>query len=127
MASTLLADIGGTNIRFALLNRGKIEKLTVYPHEKGLTAEKAVARYLSDTGNKPTRFIAGAAGILTDDGRISLTNRRFSINMPRLCRTFGFKKGLLANDMIFHAWYPANRKPSVPVLFLSVRGSVCLI
>jgi len=103
MTSTLLADIGGTNIRFGLLQKGKIEKKVLYPHEKGLTAAKAVKRYLLETKAKPTVFVAGLAGPLLPKGRITLSNRPFTLNMPQICRQFGFKKGLIANDMIFHA------------------------
>ena len=103
MASTLLADIGGTNIRFALLQKGNIVKKAIYPHEKGLTAAKAITKYLAETKVKPTAFIAGLAGPLLPKGRISLTNRNFKLNMPQICHQFGFKRGLIANDMIFHA------------------------
>ena len=102
MASTLLADIGGTNIRFGLLQKGKIEKKVVYPHERGLTATKAIKRYLLEAKVKPAAFIVGAAGPLLPGGRIDLTNRSFSLDMPKICRQFGFKKGLIANDMVFH-------------------------
>ena len=103
MTSILLADIGGTNIRFGLLQKGKIEKKVVYPHEKGLTPAKAITRYLTETKSKPGAFIVGAAGPLLTGGCINLTNRSFNLNMPKICRQFGFKKGLIANDMVFHA------------------------
>ena len=102
MASTLLADIGGTNIRFALLSRGKITKSVIYPHQKGMTAEKVIQRYLQEARVKPVCFVLGGAGELQPKGKISLTNRRFVLDLPKLCKTFGFKKGLIANDMIFH-------------------------
>ena len=102
MRSTLLADIGGTNIRFALLKNGVIEKLLMYPHEKSFTAEKAIRQYLRAVKVKPEAFVVGAAGPLQPNGKISLTNRRFVLDLPKLCATFGFKRGLIANDMAFH-------------------------
>ena len=103
MRSILLADIGGTNIRFALLKNGVIERIMIYPHEKGLTAERAIRLYLRATRTKPSMFVVGAAGPLKPKGIISLTNRRFVLNLPKLCKTFGFKRALIANDMAFHA------------------------
>ena len=103
MTQTLLADIGGTNIRFGLLEKGQFHHLILYPHEKGLTLTKAITRYLSEIKAKPDMFVAGAAGELQHNGIIRLTNRRFTVNMPAICRHFGFRSGILANDMVFHA------------------------
>ena len=103
MTQTLLSDIGGTNIRFGLLEKGKFHRLILYPHEKGLSMEKAVRRYLTETKAKPDMFVAGAAGVLEKQGVIHLTNRRFKVDMPALCRKFGFQIGVLSNDMTFHA------------------------
>ena len=103
MSSTLLADIGGTNIRFSLLKNGVIGQPTLYPHEHTLTAEKAIRKYLTEVKAKPTSFIVGAAGPLSPDGKITLTNRRFVLDLPKICRVFGFRHGCIANDMVFHA------------------------
>ena len=102
MRTTLLADIGGTNIRFALLKNGVVEKLLMYPHEKSFTAEKAIRQYLHAVKAKPSTFVVGGAGPLQPNGKISLTNRRFVLNLPKLCKTFGFNRALIANDMAFH-------------------------
>ena len=101
--STLVADIGGTNIRFALIKKSGIGSFKLYPHERGLTAERAIRMYLAETRAKPTRLIIGAAGALQPAGKIRLTNRNFVLNLPKLCHTFGFTQGLLTNDMVLHA------------------------
>lgn len=103
MKTALLADIGGTNIRLALLKKGRIEQVMIYPHEKSLTARKVIQKYLSATKSKPSIFVVGAAGPLKKSGKINLTNRKFVLDLPKLCKTFGFKKALIANDMVFHA------------------------
>lgn len=103
MTQTLLSDIGGTNIRFGLLEKGRFHRLILYPHEKGFSMEKAVRRYLAETKAKPDMFVAGAAGVLEKNGIIHLTNRRFKVDMPALCRKFGIQTGILSNDMTFHA------------------------
>ncbi|MBQ7413564.1 MAG: ROK family protein [Alphaproteobacteria bacterium] len=109
METTLLADIGGTNIRFGLLRKGQVTHLSVYPHDLGLSAEEAVRQYLSKTRSHPDCFVAGAAGILEKSGQIMLTNRDFVFNLPALCQTFEFKQGLLSNDMSFHALAMADK------------------
>ena len=101
--TTLIADIGGTNIRFALIKKGEATLFKLYPHDKGLTAEKAIKTYLDEVKAKPKQLIIGAAGPLLAKGKIKLTNRKFVLDLPKLCKTFGFKRGLLANDMVLHA------------------------
>jgi len=103
MTSTLVADIGGTNIRFAIIKEGETSLYKLYPHERLLTAERAIEQYLVTTHSKPDSLIIGAAGPLQRNGKIRLTNRRFTIDMPKLCRKFKFRTGLLTNDMVLHA------------------------
>ena len=102
MAITLVSDIGGTNIRFGLLKRSGISNFKLYPHEPTLTLERAIRRYLGEFGVKPDSFVVGAAGELDKSGKIHLTNRNFVIDLPKICKTFDFKKGLLTNDMVLH-------------------------
>lgn len=103
MASTLVADIGGTNIRFSVIKNGETSLYRLYPHERSLTIERAIEQYLVLTRAKPDSIIIGAAGPLRSNGKIRLTNRRFTIDMPKLCRKFKFRMGLLTNDMVLHA------------------------
>jgi glucokinase len=103
MAITLVADIGGTNIRFGLLKRSGISQFKLYPHEPTLTLERAIRRYQGELGIHADSFVVGAAGELEQSGKIHLTNRKFVIDLPKICKTFGFEKGLLTNDMVLHA------------------------
>lgn len=103
MAITLVADIGGTNIRFGLLKRSGISCFKLYPHEPTLTLERAIRRYFGEFGVQADSFVVGAAGELGLKGKIHLTNRKFVVDLPKICKTFGFKKGLLTNDMVLHA------------------------
>lgn len=103
MAVTLVADIGGTNIRFGLLKRSGISNFKLYPHEPTLTLERAIRRYFGEFGIKADALVVGAAGELQQKGKINLTNRKFVVDLPKICKTFGFKKGLLTNDMVLHA------------------------
>ena len=103
MAITLVADIGGTNIRFGLLKRSGVSNFKLYPHEPTLTLERAIHRYLGELGVSADSFVVGAAGVLKDKGKIKLTNRKFVVDLPKICKTFGFEKGLLTNDMVLHS------------------------
>ncbi len=102
MTQTLLADIGGTYTRFWLLKKDDIVQAKVYFHKPFMSMKKLVETFLTETNSHPQQFIAGAAGKLIKTGRIKLTNRRLVINMPDLCKLFGFQTGLLVNDMIPH-------------------------
>ena len=102
MTQTLLADIGGTYTRFWLLKKGNIIQTKVYFHKPFMPMKKAISAFLQETKSSPKQFIAGAAGKLIRTGKIKLTNRRLVVNMPDLCKTFGFRQGVLLNDMIPH-------------------------
>ena len=103
MTITLVSDIGGTNIRFGLLKRSGISHFKLYPHEQTLTLERAIHRYLGEFGVKPDSLVVGAAGEMGKNGKIHLTNRNFTIDLPKICKTFGVEKGLLTNDMVLHS------------------------
>ena len=75
MAITLIADIGGTNIRFGLLKRNAISNFKLYPHEPTLTLERAIRRYFGEFGIKADSLVIGAAGELSQKGKISLIEK----------------------------------------------------
>lgn len=103
MTQTLLADIGGTYARFWTWENGQARSPEVYFQDLSMPMEQLIQLYLDKTGICPTTFIAGAAGCLRPKGILHLTNRDLIVDMPQLCRHFGFEQGVLANDMVFHA------------------------
>ncbi len=105
----LLADIGGTNARFALLDRGKIGpiehvKVADYP-----TAADAVAVFLA---RHPALvgILAFAGPVVNRHG--VLTNSRWMIDANDMQRAFGFKAVHLLNDFEALAWSLPGLGPS---------------
>lgn len=102
--TTLLADIGGTNARFALLAGGKIGPISYlatrdYPH-----FADALAAYLKQQGGaKPEQAVLAVAGVV-DQGRCALTNNPWVIDAAELRAPFGFGKVELVNDFAAVAW-----------------------
>ncbi len=141
----LLADIGGTNARFALcVNRGAIgpvENITVADFP---TPAKAIADYLarhSVTGAVRAGFL-GVAGTIKHN-RAILTNSGWTIDAGELQKSLGFAAVHLLNDFEALAWaLPAldaadlfplgtqRAEPGAPMLALGPGtgfGAACLL
>lgn len=102
-APALLADVGATNARFALLDvRGHIQRVRVLACEDYPSIQKAIAAYLDDellpTDLKRVDAAALAvAGPVTDD-RVALTNHPWSFSINRLRRHLAIDKLVVIND-----------------------------
>jgi len=98
----LVADIGGTNARFALVT-GKSNEQFVFDHIQILpTAEhanfdSAFKTYLEGAPQKPTAACIAIAGPVNGD-HIKMTNLNWEFTGVALSRTFGLTKTLLMND-----------------------------
>ncbi len=95
----LIADIGGTNSRFALF-KNRICSLKVYKSREFKNFYQVLKRYLSDINlnTKPvTAFFAVAGPVFKN--KAFLTNLNWKICIPYLKKTFGFKKVILVNDL----------------------------
>jgi glucokinase len=102
MSKVLIADVGGTNIRFGLAEDKKVTHVSKFRCADFKSTEEAIQTYLNQVGEKPDYFVAGAAGEINEDGRIELTNSALQLDIRDISQKFGFKKGLLANDVVFH-------------------------
>ncbi|HEX7952541.1 MAG TPA: glucokinase [Burkholderiales bacterium] len=99
-AMRLVADIGGTNARFALVAGGSVEP----QHEKTLRCadydglEQAVHSYLQASGNPPLREAAldVATGITGD--YIHLTNGPWGFSIEQTRRSLGLERLQVVND-----------------------------
>lgn len=101
----LLADIGGTNARFALLDGGKIgpvEHLKVADHP---TVSDAISDFLSRQGAQKTTgaAILDVAGPI-ENNRVTLTNSPWTIDAAEIRQHFGFRAVHLLNDFEAQAW-----------------------
>jgi len=104
MAETVLVgDIGGTNVRFALAHRGQagkpeIEDVVILPGDAFSCFEKALQHYLSELkGTPPQQALFAFAGPVSK-GRVSLTNRNWTIDSQVLADRMRFDQVRLVND-----------------------------
>ncbi len=99
MTRYLLADIGGTNARFALLDGdavGPIEVMAVADHAR---SGDAVAAFLNR--HRAAGSIAGAViGVAgpVEDGRVDFTNSPWVVDAAELRAAFGFPQVRVVND-----------------------------
>ena len=112
----IVADIGGTNGRFAIAAPGNapgqydLSHLKTYDNDEVDDFASLLGRYLSDLGSlAPSRASLATAG--PNDGRRGLlTNRGWTLDAARLEAEFGLEQVLFVND--FTAL--ACRIPSLP-------------
>jgi len=103
-SAVLLADIGGTHSRFALLGaNGRPERDVSWSDDDFVSLEDAIAKYVADLTEKPQRAVIAVAGPIT--GRdIALTNRHWRFNLDALAQRFGLASVHAINDFEAQAW-----------------------
>ncbi len=100
----LLADIGGTNARFALeLDDGRIAAVSVLPCKSHATLSDAIAAYLKSPdavaiGTDRIRLAAFAIANPIDGDEVRMTNHHWQFSIDAVRREFGFTSLLLVND-----------------------------
>ncbi|HET7680695.1 MAG TPA: ROK family protein [Xanthobacteraceae bacterium] len=103
-SSVLLADIGGTHTRFALLaSNGRPERVVSWDNNNYASLENAIASYLAENGARPQAAVLAVAAPIT--GRdIALTNRNWRFNLDELAGRFGWARIHAINDFEAQAW-----------------------
>jgi glucokinase len=100
----LLADIGGTNSRFALAGSdGRPTRMLIIENDSVPNLEGAIARYLDESGALPSAAVLAVAAPLESE-EVALTNRAWRFRPGELARRFGFAKLRLVNDFEAIAW-----------------------
>jgi glucokinase len=104
----LVADIGGTNARFALADLAAAPAPVLHePHSLPAAAyaslQHAVEHYLADVGVHPRRAALAVASPVTSE-EIRLTNRAWSFNRSELQRALAFDELHVINDFGAVAW-----------------------
>lgn len=116
MNRTLLADIGGTTARFAVLDRdgvGPIEHTAVSGHP---SLESSIAAFVERQPGPLDRAVLGVAGPVIAE-RCLITNSGWSAAVDKLRGAFGFPSVTLVNDFETIAWaLPNLREHDVRVL-----------
>lgn len=98
----IVADIGGTNARFALVT-GKtdlysFEHIQILKGADFATFEDALSAYLATLGDiKPAAMCAAIAGPVTGD-QIKMTNLSWAFSCEQVAKQFGFKAFVAMND-----------------------------
>lgn len=97
----LLADIGGTNARFALLRSGVIGAPLILPVASHATAEDAIAAALHALApaERVERAVLALAGPVLDEP-VRLTNAPWCFGRAALAARFGFGAVALVNDFM---------------------------
>lgn len=98
----LLADVGGTNVRFALTAIGDCPPLREDSIRRYRVADfpslaEAARRYLEETGERAERAVFAIAGRI-DDGVVQATNNPWRIVADGTCRDLGMQSVRLVND-----------------------------
>ncbi|HEX7936027.1 MAG TPA: glucokinase, partial [Paraburkholderia sp.] len=95
----LLADIGGTNARFALETRpGEIGSVQVYPCADYPGVAEVIKKYLKDTKIGRVNHAAIAIANPVDGDQVSMTNHDWSFSIEATRRALGFDTLLVVND-----------------------------
>lgn len=101
MTMTLLADIGGTYARFALLSDAALGPVAVLAVADYPTIVDAARAFLGQT--RPDFAVIGAAGAVAH-GRVTMLNADRTIDVAELRHAFGLRAVRLVNDFEALAW-----------------------
>ncbi len=104
----LVADIGGTNSRFALTDPGQprvvLREQQAFPNAQFASLQHVAEHYLARVGARPQRAALAVASPVGAD-EIRLTNRAWSFSVSELQRCLGLQRLQMLNDFaaIAHA------------------------
>ena len=96
--SVIVADIGASNARFAVLQNGKMSDIYQFACDDFNTPEAMIAAFKNMYAPKAAALIVGVAGIVLHK-KVSWTNRSWQLTENRLKKNLGFKKVILKNDV----------------------------
>lgn len=109
---SLVADIGGTNSRFALSRQGEIElqEPRKYPNASFDSLAAVIEHYLKDVGIEPLDACLAVAGPAHKDD-VALTNIDWTFSVSDYKRHFNLRRLLLTNDFTALAMSVPFQKP----------------
>src|SRR5690349_17038296 len=98
-APALIADIGATNARFALLEGSELAASQTYAVSDYGSPIEAARDFLEGPakGHSPKRALIAAAGPV-DQGRIALTNAAWIVDSERIAKGLGMSDVAVLND-----------------------------
>jgi glucokinase len=100
MSYYLVADIGGTNSRFAICKNETVELLQLrkYPNAEFAALGDVIARYLHDCGGMDVSSACLAVAGPAHLDAVQLTNIDWQFSVAEYKQRFGWKRLLLTND-----------------------------
>lgn len=102
--TTVLADIGGTNVRFALLSGDRLSAPSVGAVSAHVSFSAALGEFLArHADRRPATAVLAAAGPV-EQGRCRLTNSGWTVDAAELKREHGFELVDVVNDQEAIAW-----------------------
>lgn len=107
MGWNLVGDIGGTNMRLAAEEDGKIFFQQTLPTVGEVSIADALVEFCIANGSKPERVAIAAAGIV-DKGKVVLTNTGTEITEKMIAAACSTKASNILNDFEAAAWSLAN-------------------
>jgi glucokinase len=113
-AAVLVADIGGTTCRFAMVGEdGRPERVIRFPNREVSDMAAAITRYMAEAGVRPQAGVLAVAGPVDGD-EIVLTNSGWRFRLSVLRTRFGFGELHAINDFAAVAWaLPALRADEI--------------
>ena len=101
----LLADVGGTNVRFAVLRGGKLGPVAYMAVTEYQQFADGVAAFMATQADAHTiRYALFDAAGLVENGRCALTNNSWVVDAAELAPRFGFAGIHIVNDFEAVAW-----------------------
>lgn len=103
MTTTLLSDVGGTNIRFSCFKDGVLTSIEYFKRSDFKDITAAIDMYLSLSHEDPDTMILGVAG-LVEKNKVFLTNGNWEINASVLEAKYHQKKVFVVNDFVLQGY-----------------------
>lgn len=97
MSTKLIADIGGTNARFALVTGDRIHDPRVFACADFPDIDSAALRFLRDSGATPTEGAFAVAAPLHGDA-VSMTNHVWKFSVRAVRESLGLARLIVLND-----------------------------
>jgi glucokinase len=109
----ILADIGATNARFALLEDSQRLDTTTYAVADYASPVEAARAFLAGpaAGHKPTMAVLAAAGPVVN-GRITMTNAAWTVDAERIRNGLGLASVYVINDFEALGWALPGLRPA---------------
>jgi glucokinase len=123
-ASALLADIGATNARFALLEGSEVTVAETYAVADHASPVDAARTFLAGpaAGHRPDRALIAAAGPV-NGGRIALTNASWIVDPERIAKGLNLQGVQVLNDFEALGWSLPALRPEDLVMLGTARGN----